>query len=193
MKRKIVYLLFITLCVFGNARAQQNGQTSQTANEHAQNVYSIPNEIGLTVIAHQPDSPLQFEKAVLLTGSGAEGIGAFEVRNRDTRPITAYTVAVWTSGNTNSVWRYRARSRKNWVMPGQLAVSNQELPLTEVVPVPNDLRAKMNFNGPMRGLGVFLVVEVIFSDGTIYSNQATFAALQSYMENLSQKTKTAQK
>lgn len=190
MKRKVIYLLFIILCVFGNVSAQQqSGQAAQPAQEKPQVIYSIPSEVGLTVVAHQPDSPLQFEKAFLTAGSGVREIGAFEARNRGTLPITGYIVAVWTTGNTKSVWTYRSPSRRGWVMPGKLATSNDTLPIKEVVPVPNDLREKMNFNGPMRGLGVFLVVQVSFSDGTSYNDQATFTALQGYMENLSQKMK----
>lgn len=138
---------------------------------------------------HQPDSPLQFKKAVLLVGPGANGVGGYEVRNRDARPITGYTVALWTSGDTKSVWTYKAASPKEWMMPGQSAVSKHSLPLAEITPVPNDLRAKMNLDGPLRGFGVFLVVEVNFSDGTSYNDRTTFAALQDYMERLSRKTK----
>lgn len=189
MKRKGLYLFFIALCGFSNISAQQSGRAAQPPREESPNVYSIPSEIGLSVTAHQPDSPLQFEKAVLLIGPGANGVGGYKVRNRDTRPITGYTVALWTSGNTKSVWKYRAKSLKEWIMPGQSVTSEHSLPLAEITPVSNDLRAQMNLNGPMRGLGVFLVVEVIFSDGPSYSDRATFVALQDYMERLSQQTK----
>lgn len=190
MKRKVTYLLFIVLCVSGGVSAQEGGQASAPAQDKAQQpVYSIPSEIGLSVIAQQPNSPLQIEKAVLLTGSGAKEVGAYEARNRGTLPIISYTVAVWTTGNTKSVWTYRARYKRDWVLPGETTISNKKLPLTEIVTVPNDVRAAANLNGPMRGIGVFFVVGITFSDGTSYSEQATFEALQKYMENLSQKAK----
>lgn len=192
MKRQVIYLLFIVLCVCGVVSAQQGGQPPEPAQEKPQPVYSIPSEIGLSVIAHQPNSPLQIEKGVLLTGSGAREVGVFEARNRGTLPIMRYTVAVWTTGNTKSVWTYNARYKRDWVLPGETTISNKRFPLTEIVPVPNDVRAAANLNGPMRGIGVFFVVSATLSDGTTYSDQATFDALQKYMEGVSQTAKAQQ-
>ena len=71
------------------------------------------------------------------------------------------------------------------VQPGgkaPLAVGGREI---EFVPLTDDLRERFKLKGSMKAVGVFMVVRVEFTDGSVYSNEPAFTALQEYFEKMS--------
>jgi len=47
-----------------------------------------------------------------------------------------------------------------------------------------DLREKLKLRGPMTAVSVFMILRVEFEDGSVYSDEPTFTALQEYFERV---------
>jgi hypothetical protein len=54
----------------------------------------------------------------------------------------------------------------------------------EIVPLTEDLRDKLKLRGPMTAVSVFIILRVEFEDGSVYSDERAFAALQEYFERV---------
>ncbi len=145
----------------------------------------VPPDHVLTTIANQPDCPLKFDKAAMILYLDAEGGGSdvYELRNRGSKPIRAYSVAVWTSIGTGNI--VEQQTLKNGrVLPGEKAPQPGEGREVEIVPLTDDLRDKLKLRGPMTAVSVFMVLRVEFEDGSAYSDEPAFAALQQYFEKI---------
>ncbi|MBA2493243.1 MAG: hypothetical protein H0V31_00935 [Acidobacteria bacterium] len=138
----------------------------------------VPREIILPTIAVQPGCPLQFEKVVVLDGVGGGGITSYKLRNIGTKPIRRFTVA----NSFGSVFTWQMNSGE-LVMPGQL-VPQLEDNRRETVPLTDELRKKLGMKNSMRGMVVFMVVNIEFSDGTKYNDEKTFKAMQGLFDDL---------
>src|SRR5258705_8391229 len=73
-------------------------------NEKKPRFFRVPSMIVLPVVAHQADCPIEFVKASILNHIGGGGVEVFQIRNRGTRPIRAYTVATVTSVGSGGKW-----------------------------------------------------------------------------------------
>ena len=168
----VVFCLF--LCV-----GTLTGQVSSS--EDKEKFVMVPREVGLVVIAYQPDCPLQFEKVKLLAGVKGGGITSEELRNSGTKPIKAFTLG----DSTGSTWGWNSRY-DGPVGPGELVPHNGE-GSAQVVPLTDELREKLKLKGPMQGLMVLMVRRVEFTDGTVYDDEATYKAMVAYMDDLQSK------
>jgi hypothetical protein len=141
----------------------------------------IPREIALPVIAHQPDCPLRFEDVLILGSVEGGGSPSFQVRNLGTRPIRAYEIVVLTSAGTAWGQKFQAKTPAELMLPGQVA---PQLPpsQSELIPLTNELRAKLNLQGNMKGIFVFMVVRIEFTDNSTYIDEPVYKALSSYFE-----------
>src|SRR5437773_1143189 len=103
---------FTVLVCMTTVMAQQ-----RTSGEKSKAVV-IPREIGLVSIAYQPDCPLQFENVKFLAGIDGGGAADYDLRNRGTKPIRAFTVAD-SIGNKISwnVEKYRGPVFPNQLVP----------------------------------------------------------------------------
>jgi len=72
------------------------------------------------------------------------------------------------------------------LLPGQTPRNSDDREI-EIVPLSEELRTKLSLNEPMKAVEVFMIVEVEFADGTKYSDETTFKALQEYFENVGSK------
>jgi len=143
----------------------------------------IPREIALPVIAHQPSCPLQFENVLILGSVEGGGSPSFQVRNQGSRPIRAYEIAVLTSAGTGWGQKFEAKTPEELMLPGQSA---PQLPpsQSEILPLTNELRAKLKLQGAMKGIFVFMVVRVVFTDNSTYIDESAYKALAAYFEDL---------
>lgn len=143
----------------------------------------VPRELGLPTVAYQPNCPLQFENVKLLAGVDGGGVKSYNLRNRGTKPIRSISI-----GNSNGErWSRDVASQFGPVMPGQLVPDMSDDDWIQVVPLTKELREKLELQGPMRAIIVLMVIRVEFTDGTFYDDEPTYKALQSYLENLSNK------
>jgi hypothetical protein len=144
----------------------------------------VPREVGLVTIAYQPDCPLQFENVSLLGGVEGGGATDYDLRNRGTKSIRAFTVGDSIGGRLSwDVARYHGP-----VPPGELVPLRQGGGEGEqIIPLTDELREKLKLKGPMQGLLVLMVRRVEFTDGTVYDDEATYKAMVAYMDDLQSK------
>jgi len=177
MKPKL-FLLCVVIVGVGQIRGLAQSEISTKAR-----FVSIPREVAFPVVAFQPDCPLQFENVILLARPEGGGDPSFRLRNRGIKPIQAATFAMWTSAGGGSTGNWSGKTTSQLVMPGQLVPLSEEEE-REIIPLTKELREKMQLNGPMKAVVVFMVLRVEFSDGTVYSDEQTFKSLEKYLNGL---------
>lgn len=152
------------------------GQASQ---ENERFVYvQIPRNIILPVIAVQPNCPIAFEevgKFAMLTGGF---FNSYRLRNIGTKPIRAFTVAT-SDGTEIGLPRDLGRV----VLPGELVPEPSDS-REKIVPLTSDLRDRLKLTGPMRGMVILIVVNVEFTDGTSFHDEATYKAMTAFMDKI---------
>src|SRR5215472_6853462 len=121
---------------------------------------------------------------ILYVDAERGGSDVYELRNHGSKAIRAYTVAVWTSIGTGNIVEQKIM-RNGPVLPGAIAPQPSEAREVEFVPLTDDLRDKLKLRGPMTAVSVFMVLRVEFEDGSAYSDEPAFAALQEYFEKVS--------
>jgi hypothetical protein len=167
----------ITLgCLLGTSRGQQQPKRKAVL---------VPADHVLTTIANQPDCPLKFDKVAMIVYVDAEGGGSdvYELRNHGSKAIRGYTVAVWTSIGTGNIVEQK-RVGTGPVLPGEIAPQPVRGREVEIVPITDALRDKLKLGGPMTAVSVFMILRVEFEDGSIYSDEPAFTALQQYFETI---------
>lgn len=186
MRYFISALCFLCLCISSSASGQQ------TAHGERWHVVAIPPEIMMAVAMPQPDCPLKIEKltAIRHLDGNLAGYGgnSYELRNRGTKPIRAYKVASFITsledaGSVSEV-EWRGGETSEWLMPGQATPRPGEGHEAEFVPLTEELRDKLKLRGPMKGVLYFMVVRVEFADGTTYSDEKMFKALEAFQNSL---------
>lgn len=178
MKHLIKALWLVCICV--------TSVLAQQAEPPTRKFVEIPREIGLPVIAVQPDCPIKIEEVRLVAGVEGGFTHSSQFRNISAKPIRSVTIAS-SSGSSTTY----ARETGVLVMPGQLVPKVSEKYLKckecvkdEIVPLTDELREKLNLKGPMRSLVTLMVVEVEFTDGTKYSDEATYKAMTKFLDEL---------
>jgi hypothetical protein len=172
MKLKIV-LLIVTLSGFAGSASAQFVESKK------QKFAVVPPEQVLLAVMPQPDCPIQFEKVRFLASVDGGGAGiSFVVRNVGSKSIREFTV-----GGADWTMNWSEKFTKKLLLPGETAFDrNKEI---EIVPLTDDLRARLKLKGPMRAILVVMVIDVEYSDGTSYSVRDVYKALKQYSENLS--------
>ncbi|MGI8838673.1 MAG: hypothetical protein ACR2H4_18835 [Pyrinomonadaceae bacterium] len=175
--RYVTTALFVLLvCMIRLADCQESKQKRRS-------VIVPPNAV-LTVIANQPDCPLKFESATIVAYLDGGGGEVYQLRNQGAKPIRAYRIAAWNSAGTGFMTDWPRRTTSERLMPGQTSPLPGEETCVEVIPLTEELYKKFNFYGPMKAVEVFMVVRVEFADGSVYSDESTFKALQDYFEKV---------
>lgn len=173
MRRVAACLVFIGAAFVGAASGQS------TAEREIERVVVIPPDIGLAVVADQPDCPLQIEDIKLfgvLSGGGTE---SYKVRHRGTKPIRAYTIGSWNTAGTG--WEVE-REFPGALLPGHVAtlVGNE----VKVVELTESLRDKLGLRGGMKAVLVFMVIRVEYADGSVYDAKATYQTLKTHLDKI---------
>lgn len=149
------------------------GQTPKK--QERERFFVVPSAVAAPVVAYQAECPIEFLKASILYHVGGGGVETFQIRNRGNKPIRAYAIATVTSAGSGARWGFEATKAADWFMPNQVLSPSNENSI-EVVPVTHDL------HGPMKGITVFMVVRVEYSDGAIYAAEAEYEALRDFFE-----------
>jgi hypothetical protein len=177
MRHFEMLLCFICVCaISGFAWQQRTGQGQPS-------LVIIPREVVLPVIAHQPGCPLQFENISILGGVEGGGSPSFKVRNQGSRPIRAYEIVVLTSAGTSWGEKFEAKTPEEFMLSGQV-MPQFHLSQSKILPLTQELRAKLNLQGAMKGIFVFMVVRAVFADNSTYTDESAYKALATYFEDL---------
>lgn len=143
--------------------------------------YVEPPEVVSVVLAFQPDCGLEFTKALVLRGVEYGTAYAYQVRNRGSKPIRSYHVVALTSIGTGSEWGFESKNSESHLLSGSMKSNLNNL--VEIVPLTDDLRAKRGVGGPLIGFVIFMVVSVVYSDGSKYDASVQYRALRRFFEN----------
>jgi Carboxypeptidase regulatory-like domain len=176
MRMQLGVLCILCLCGIGAVRAQQ----TNTPAKHRFVV--LPPDQGRLLLLPQPACPLELIDPKLLVyvdehpGLWAE---SFELRNRGTKPIRAYSVAVLALKE----WAWEATDSGNYIMPGKTAPPLVKGGEDEIIPLTDELREKLELRGPMKGIVALIVKRVEYADGSVFQESA-YDAFEEYFEKL---------
>lgn len=170
MKRKIFFGWIIALSMICSVSAQQ------ADSQQKRRYVVVPADQVLVTIVYQPECPLQFEDAKALVTMEGSHTSGYVIRNRGTKPIRSFTIGIPGATITRS-----EEFTKRLFMPGERTPGDQNI---EIVPLSDELRDKLKLNGPMKTFVIFMVIRVEYADGTVYSAESTYQALQKYTDEL---------
>jgi hypothetical protein len=142
--------------------------------------FELPSEIVLPLVVHQPDCPLQFEKALVIRMIEGGGKYLYQVRNKGSKPIVSYMIATLTSAGTGDTWGSKTYRLDEPLIPNQTTPKSMENWGIEILPLTAEMRQQYEIGKTMKGLVVFMVVRVEFSDGSLYDAHTTYKALEEF-------------
>jgi hypothetical protein len=144
--------------------------------------FVVPSEDVLAVIANQPDCPIEFVTAysVGFLDSGARDV--YQLRNRATKPIRAYTIAIVNSEGTDSKSSVMINDPDHYFLPGEIRPSLQDLDL-KIIALTDQLSEKYHLNGKMKAIRVFIVVRVEMTDGSTYDAASKYLGLKGFFKD----------
>lgn len=160
MAVRLLVLCLLSLCAAVGVAGRQ------AAPAEDRRVVALPPDQAMLLVAQQPDSPLAFEDARLLMNMSGVWLKSFGLRNRGTKPIRAYTVAAVGVDE----WSWKAADANHLLMPGQAAPRGAEG--LEIVPLTDELRARLKLTGPLKGVVALTVVRAEFADGTTFEDKS---------------------
>lgn len=173
MKYKIAMLVFILLAFACSTTAQQLPSPT------SQKFVIVPPEQVLMTVMSQPECSIQFEQVRFLASVEGGGASAsFVVHNNGVKPIREFTI-----GGPDWTMTWSERFTKKLLMPGERAFEGKND--VEIVRLTDELRHKLELNGPMKAILVVMVIEVKYADGTTYDARPAHQALRKYSEGLS--------
>ena len=142
----------------------------------------VPSKVMLLLTASQPDCPLKFDDAQLLISANKDGAwgASYKLRNAGSKPIQSVSVVMWTSDGSGGTLSSPIGNDKTTIMPGETVSGGSE----EVVPLTDELRAKLQLEEPMKAVVVLLVEKIKFADGSVYNNEGVSQALLGYFNDL---------
>jgi hypothetical protein len=179
MCHRIICFCLLLFSVGGSVCAQQ----------HSERKFIIPpNDIYLLTVASQAGCPIQIENATLLffIGPGSNWGARYRLRNVAAKPlrIQSITLSMWTALGVGSTWQEFTQDAEKAVLPGELLTTREDDPKIEIVALTDEIRDRLKLRGPLHAVVVLMVQQVRFSDGSVYSDQRTSTALQSYFEGI---------
>ena len=162
---------------------------SASGQQKKQRYVVVPGESSLLMIASQPDCPLRIEEAKRLLNTDVKWDARYlyQLRNQGTKPIIDFTVVAWTSFGTGGTVGHPWEMTGETLLPGQVIPSNEKDYQSQIVPLTDALRNKLELRGPMKEVVVLMVEQVKFADGSTYTDESTSKALISYFEALDSK------
>lgn len=173
MKRSIIYIFLTCVCFTVFVSGQQADRQVK------EKFVIVPDREVMVVIAYQPGSPLQFEEVKYLVGVKGGGTPSFSVRNNSNKPIRSFTV-----GGPWGTETWSEKFTKKLLMPGETDASATTG--VEIVSLSDEMRDKLKPTKPMRAISVLMVVRVEYADGSVFSAEPTYEALQEYTERLTE-------
>jgi hypothetical protein len=144
----------------------------------------VPREICMPVIVFQPSTPLQFESAERLMKIGGGGANTYRLRNISKKSIRSFRVSYLFGEGTGGSWEWISPSSES-IKPGELAPSTAGNTANKIIPLTDDMRAKLELRGSMKTVVFYIVDRVEFTDGSSYSDESALNALKAYLDDLS--------
>jgi hypothetical protein len=165
------WILILGLCVIA-----VSAQPRQSTDEWL--YVGVPRSTVLPVIAVQDDCPIAFEEVNHRAYVSGGFFNSYKLRNVGTKSIRGFTIA--TSSGTEFTM---PSDTGQVVQPGEL-IPEPRHSKGRVVPLTGELRDRLSITGPMKGIVVFMVVNVEFTDGTSFRDETTYRAMTVFMDTI---------
>jgi hypothetical protein len=174
--KKFAFCILLMFIAVANVVGQ-----APTNDQHK--VFIIPRSYALPAVIYQPDCPLRLENYFFINSVEGGGESAnYQFRNISAKPIQSYTIAWLTTAGPGGDLSFAAKTPAERINPGGT------LPNIEgsgvLVPLTDEIRKKLKMDGPMMAVVCLMVVRVEFDDGTVYSDESTYKALETYFEKV---------
>jgi hypothetical protein len=173
-------ITFTVLTVFGQ-EPEKKPQEQDSAIDRGK-VVNVPREILLPLAIHQPDCPLKLEFAGLHAPLDGGGIELYRFRNQGNKTIEGFKIAWLFPGGTGGSIEGNER-----IFPGESFGHRDDYrhPLyAEMIPFTDELKKKLKLDGGMRGIIYYMVVNLKFSDETVFNDEPAYKALHAYLEKI---------
>lgn len=154
----------------------------QNVNKEKERGCIIPSDDLLVVIASQPNCPIEVVNAYWVGFIGGGGLGFYQLRNRATKPIKSYAIAIIGSDGGVTKYSSEASHPDYYFLPGETTPSSLEERNFDIVPITDQLREKIGLNGRMKAIKIFMVVQVEFGDGSKYDATSEYESLKTFFE-----------
>jgi hypothetical protein len=141
----------------------------------------VPREAVLQLIAHQPNCPLKIEHTELHAYIRGGNYPDLKLRHMGNKPIRSFKVAYLDTKGTGGSWI----SAKRAISPGQIITVSEEPASTKFVPLSEELSKKLNLDGRMKGMIIFMITRVDYTDGTFYEDERIYNNLNEFLEKYS--------
>ena len=183
MQYRSIALFLLLFCLSNTAAGQENKRGERGG------YVIVPNELVLLVIASQPKAPIRFEEArLLMSVDGRDLAVTYNLYNSGAKPIRYLTAVIWTSFGTGGTLTGSGPSSgaitDKLIQPGETLKENGH---HRIVPLTTELREKLKLRDTVNAMVVLMIKSITFADGTVYSDESTVKATQSYFEGLSDK------
>ncbi len=146
------------------------------AQDKSESIYPPVAESILPTIIVQNDSPLKVESFGVEYGDYGEIQTYYSVRNVSDKPVAAYRVARWFSNNSGFVGPGTLPDKAKFLRPGEVAGRSRTEPTISSRQLQETSKKEIKF------FVFILIVEVDFADGTRYTAEPLFHAMEKHLE-----------
>lgn len=160
------------------------GPQDHKKRSEAKEYFVEPRESVLPVLASQPSCPLELANLEFHHYKGGGGVQNYTVRNRSAKPIIRFVIATVSFAGGGSLDDIVARSRNEWLVPGESWPRKSDDLNATAMSITDDTRSQYGIGPPMKGIVIYLVVRVEFSDGSIYDDEPMYRELKALFENI---------
>lgn len=145
-----------------------------------------PVESALLTIASQPDCPVQIEDAKFLTEVNSSRYKVlYELRNKSSKPISDVNVVALSTRGIDGSILHPWMETDDILMPGQITAGYKGKLPWQVLPLTNEIKRKLILNGNRQEVIVLIVQDVIFADGSKYSDEKSSEYLRNIFDEMS--------
>jgi hypothetical protein len=145
-----------------------------------------PTDQVMLLVSSSPECPVLIEDPIRFLNIGApwDMRYKFQITNRAQKPIVSVSVVHWTSLGTGGTLAHFTKLANGELAPGVTQSINGITVKDEVIPLTDELRNRIDLQGPLKAVVVLMVERVQFSDGSVYSAEKNSKALSRYFESL---------
>lgn len=154
----------------------------ETAKEDKELGFIVPSEVTFAVVANQPGCPIEFVSAYCVGFLDGGWKDIYRLRNRSTKPIKGYTIAIVNSDSTSAEDSITINLPNAYFRPGEIWPRSSRDNNLIIVPLTDELREKYKIKGQMKVVKIFMVVHAEFADGSMYNADPEYKSLKKFFE-----------
>jgi hypothetical protein len=149
----------------------------------------IPRDWVLMTIASQSDSPLRIEEArFLLRVDKPDIVQGYKIKNVSSKPVALFTIVSWNITGSGGTLPIPSADGRHLLYPGETFDSINDSGRYEIVPFTEEIVEQLqrnqgwNLKKRMSDVYIMLIDRAVFSDGLIFKDEKTSAALRNRLQ-----------